>query len=225
MILDYSLRKLKKKIRSRLPGFAIINKQIAISNLSEITEILDTYNIQHWLTDGTLLGMIRENDFLNHDNDTDLAVCARTFDPLALEDLFEAGFILERFFGCPDESFEFTVSRGGVLTDFFFFYEVGVAEKVRHSAYFEFDEDEMSARRLDYVYESFTLTGVSWKSLSCNIPSNPEKYLEQKYGSSWTSPQLDWDYALDPANVQVTNVRENYSPPRPPIETLVNLLR
>lgn len=50
----------------------ILNKEIAIENLLLMKEILDSNNVKFVLGYGTLLGAIREKDFIKHDIDIDL---------------------------------------------------------------------------------------------------------------------------------------------------------
>ena len=53
-------------------GVKVINKEISQENLLLLKRILDNYSIFFGLIAGTLLGAVREHDFINHDEDTDL---------------------------------------------------------------------------------------------------------------------------------------------------------
>lgn len=52
------------------------NKDMAESLLRDVVEILGKHNISYWLDYGTLLGVIRENDFIDSDIDMDVSYFA-----------------------------------------------------------------------------------------------------------------------------------------------------
>ena len=63
---DFSSRKLRRDPK--------INRKIARENLLLLKEIFDKNNINFWLMYGTLLGAVRDKDFIIHDFDTDLGL-------------------------------------------------------------------------------------------------------------------------------------------------------
>ena len=48
--------------------------QDSIHLLNEIVDILEKLKINYFLTDGTILGLYREQKFIEHDNDIDIAL-------------------------------------------------------------------------------------------------------------------------------------------------------
>ena len=46
----------------------------SIHLLNEIVDILEKLKINYFLTDGTILGLYREQKFIEHDNDIDIAL-------------------------------------------------------------------------------------------------------------------------------------------------------
>tara|TARA_B110000008_G_scaffold279890_1_gene329388 strand:+ start:349 stop:1098 length:750 start_codon:yes stop_codon:yes gene_type:complete len=55
--------------------YKLMSKETTMESvLIKAAGILDQHKIQHWVTDGTLLGLIRENKILPWDTDIDLAV-------------------------------------------------------------------------------------------------------------------------------------------------------
>ena len=99
----------------------------ALNNLVDITETLKILNLTSFLIDGTLLGYVRENDFISHDTDTDLGVYMEewTEEKLELAErlLNEKGFKKLHSFGIFGEHFEVAFSRDGIKTDLFFYYK------------------------------------------------------------------------------------------------------
>ena len=60
-------------------GTKIINKEISARNLLDFKRVLDDAGITFLLSYGTLLGAVREGDFISHDEDIDLIVsCEQT---------------------------------------------------------------------------------------------------------------------------------------------------
>ena len=51
------------------PGVKRIDKEIAFENLCLLKSILDANGIKFQLAFGTLLGVVREHDFIDHDED------------------------------------------------------------------------------------------------------------------------------------------------------------
>ena len=100
-------------------GIKPIDKVIAKENLLLLKGILDKHNLKFLLSFGTLLGAVREHDFISHDEDIDLIMFKRDL-PSFLSLLFELrknGFELARY-----ESRGFlSIIRKGEYIDFYFF--------------------------------------------------------------------------------------------------------
>ena len=81
------------------PGVKRINKDIAADNLAVLKSILDTKNIPFQLAFGTLLGVIREGDFIDWDEDIDLAILDDYRDSFfdVISDLESVGFKICRY--------------------------------------------------------------------------------------------------------------------------------
>jgi hypothetical protein len=50
-----------------------IDKQICYNMMDEVKEVLDKYNIKFWLSEGTALGIYRDNDLIEFDDDVDFS--------------------------------------------------------------------------------------------------------------------------------------------------------
>ena len=80
-------------------GIKPINKVIAKENLLLLKSILDNNNVLFLLSFGTLLGAVREHDFISHDEDIDLILFKKDL-PKFLSLLFvlrENGFEIVRY--------------------------------------------------------------------------------------------------------------------------------
>jgi len=97
-----------------------INKDVSRRNLIIFKRILDASGIKFGLLYGTLLGAVREGDFIGHDEDIDLFILAENF-KLFLDLLFvlnEEGFNVARF----DEGGFLSLSRDNEYIDIYFFH-------------------------------------------------------------------------------------------------------
>ena len=171
---------------------------IALENLCLLSKIFKENSVPYWLTDGTLLGYIREKNFIKHDMDTDIGLYFKDFSPAVLNKILDAGFKIYHTFGYPEDSFEIALTRGGIKTDLFFFYERKDG-KVYHSAF-------LRNQRIDYSYTKFSLREIVFLGHKFSAPDNIPRYVITKYGTSWATPVVKWDWAYGPANHEKTNI-------------------
>lgn len=210
-------------LRFRVPLLRRINRRSAQRNLVDITRALDSHGIRHWLSDGTLLGLVREGNLIRRDADTDVGVEASTFNPDVLPDLVALGFTIKRMWGTPESGCELNLVRDYVKTDLFFFY--GAAEGTYHSAYVEEAPGSAFAERIDYSYERFGVARVKFALGTFWCPDDYHRYLETKYGVGWHTPVSDWDYARDPSNAVPSGFRVSVPPQDPSVAELIRAFR
>jgi lipopolysaccharide cholinephosphotransferase len=179
-------------------GVRMMPADVALRNLVDIARVFDSRGCQYSLTAGTLLGAIRNGDFIRHDPDTDLAVPAETFDPFVLRDLHDEGFRITRGLGFPDDGMELTLDRDGVKTDLFLLYPR--EETTYFSAYNDFTD--ATARWIDYGFPRFEYGWLDFKGHRFQAPTTPEVFLRCFYGESWRTPVKHWNYAVDPPNAR-----------------------
>lgn len=183
-----------------------MDKIKAINNLKDAIECLDKHNFTNFIIDGTLLGAIREGDFIEHDTDIDLGVFMDewTIDKLGdfLKDMMRAGFILYHSFGKFGEHFELAWYRDGIKVDFFFYYKVG--DKIRFNAFLNGGRT-LPDDILTYEYDAqYFIKDLLWEEkfngFKVRTPRFPKQILEQKYGKDWETPTKKWDWAHGPKN-------------------------
>lgn len=188
-------------MRSKI-GLRPMSSKVALKNLSDIAHVLEDHGCLYSITSGTLLGAVRNCDFIGHDTDTDLMLPIDTFDPLVLRDLAARGFHICKALGYPDDGMEIGLERRGEVTDLFFLYprREGHPRSV-HTYFSVYGNVESSfATWIDYVFPEFEYGWLDFKGQRFRAPRNPEFLLSCLYGEEWRTPVTAWDYTSDPPN-------------------------
>jgi hypothetical protein len=178
----------------------MLDKNVAIKNLKDLDIIFRKNNSPAWLQDGTLLGFIREGDFISHDLDTDMGMLFSDFKKQILEDVKEAGFE-SYFIGYIDECGQLTFKRKGVKTDLFFYYEN--QDIIYHSAFNSPSPGKEII--IDYIYEKFELKEKVFFGHNFLVPKDEIYFIVTKYGENWQIPDKNWNYAYSPKNHKISD--------------------
>lgn len=164
-------------------GVKCINKEKAEKNLSDLKKILDEEGIKFMLIAGTLLGAVREKDFITHDEDIDLAFLSedkqRVFDTLPR--IIEKGFEIARY----DKRDLLSVIRDGEYIDFYFFRPKNGEKGIRTcSGWLVLDKFLTRYGTLDFKGELYT------------VPQDYIEYLRCEYGENWRTPIKWFNYKM-----------------------------
>lgn len=157
-------------------GVKYIDKEIAFENLKLFKTILTKNNIKFQLAYGTLLGAVREHDFISHDEDIDLVILEEekqhTFD--ILPQLIAEGFEIARY----DRRGLLSIIRKGEYIDIYFMKSDGNGIRTCSGI---------------LVIEKFlTHTApINFKGEEFEGPKDYEEFLEWVYGKSWSTP-IEW---------------------------------
>lgn len=161
-------------------GRKLIDREVCRVNLLLFKSILDKHNIPFGIIFGTLLGAVREKNFISHDEDVDVYILNENRE-LLLELLFEFkehGFEVARY----DDNL-LSLIRDNDYIDIYFFRKNILGNRVcasfiLNSDYFKkFD-------RIEFLNEEF------------NAPFRHIKFLEKAYGRDWMIPKKN-----SPANI------------------------
>lgn len=205
---------IKKSIRKiiNLIGYNITKAQdkhhpssdplLSLSNLVKVTNILKHHGAEYWLTGGTLLGAIRDGNFISHDDDIDIAVKFATFKKDCYYELSSKFKVVSKL-GYPEESLELVLEIDGIKIDLFFVYEDSV--NMWHSVFYNFSKESYS--QLDYVYPRMNTVKYNFMNTEFNIPERPQDYLMHNYGVDWNLIQTKWDYAKSPHHIRNQGIR------------------
>lgn len=183
-------------------------KMIAMHGVSLIhylQVLLQNSKIKFFFDMGTLLGIIRNGSLLKHDLDVDIAVYADSEEQkLAIRKMLIANGSKIQYsysvdgLGTVEESYvhdgiKFDISYYTRSCDvdicYLFYLE---PNRVYESA------DVMSVVRLECSTIE-DIVQIDFNGVSINVPSNSEKYLEQRYGSTWRIPDTNYVYWKGPS--------------------------
>ncbi|MGH8558874.1 MAG: adenylyltransferase/cytidyltransferase family protein [Methylococcales bacterium] len=176
-----------KKSKEKAKANVLFNKKLALEALECCQIFFDRIlNKKCFLVSGTLLGFVREQDFVDGDYDMDLG-------------FFESEISKDQVYKKLKESPYFNnvyikpyiikaKHKNGVAIDFFVHYQEG--RHIWHGS------------NIHRWYNSnFFLQKANFKGIECYIPSQPERYLEENYGK-WEYPVSYWNYSFDTPNQQ-----------------------
>ena len=161
-----------------------MDKILAKQVLFEIDDIFKKYGIVYWLDCGTLLGAIREKDFITWDiNDIDIGMYR--FLPLEyelwcnfLKDLASKGIKVEIVWDNSVFSAKKIDGKKRMIIDVHTFKRRGKEYHI-----------EMNKRIFFFPKELIeTLDEVEFQGRKFKVPHNPGKYLSCLYGASWKTP-------------------------------------
>lgn len=169
---------IRYKTQILYPGVKIINKEIASKNLSAIRSILNEERINFMLIAGTLLGAIRENDFISHDEDIDLAFLEEDKQEVidVLPKIINSGFCIARY----DIRGLISIIKNGEYIDFYFFRSVKGENLLRTCCGW-------------LIPDKFLRNHTQWefKGETYTIPKDYIEYLKYEYGLNWETP-IKW---------------------------------
>lgn len=160
-------------------GRKVIDRKVAFQNLKELVPILEQSGIHFGPIFGTLLGMIRENDFIAWDEDIDMYILQEEEDAFkdTLWPMKEAGFELVRY----DKRGLYSVMRNNEYIDFYVLRKV--SQELRHTGGADFLFDR-------YLQDTIP---IYFKGITLQIPRDYEEYLTFSYGD-WRTPRQEADY-------------------------------
>lgn len=192
----------------KIKDFYVIKKknkalhQDGVVTISTIEKALTEYGITYFADYGTLLGIIRDHDFIQWDSDLDYGIIIDdNFDWNKFErHMNQHGFNKIREFSYLGKIKEQTYEKNILTVDFFGkSYEnnqFAAYGFIRKPDYQYQSEHEFHVRRRYYAPIKQTKK-VPFLGTSVTVPSNAEEYLESVYTINWRIPNADWDVAKE----------------------------
>lgn len=151
-------------------------------------QILERLNVKYCLSDGTLLGVYRDNKLISHDTDIDIAVLKPVDAKAILREFRKEGFKCGRkVIACEEIQQLVFYSMDNVVFDIIFYTKIG-------DCVFSFNEKDYYFKHQAKHYTN-TLA-YKYSNHVFYIPSETEEWLENVYGKDWKIPKQskpnDW---------------------------------
>ena len=150
-------------------GTKRINREISKDNLLLVKKCFDEYNLNFGLIYGTLLGAVREKNFIEHDEDTDIFILYED-----REKVFNLLFKLRKYgfeIGRINDAL-MSIIKNGEYIDIYFY-------KIKNSKTRECDGYILESDTLENL-EDYPFLGTTFK-----VPKNPTELLTILYGKNW----------------------------------------
>ena len=185
--------KIKYKIIPLYPGIKRIDKQISLDNLVLINKISQAHGFKYLLGWGTLLGAVRDSDFIEHDEDTDL-LCFESDEEVLLgmiKDLLSEGFQIARW----EPHRLLSIVRKGEYTDFYIHHSYN--ENLYICAGHPLPKEYMdNVSTINFIGHTFC------------VPKNVDGVLSFWYGDNWRTPVIYNNYNQSPFTILLMKIKD-----------------
>lgn len=162
-------------------GKKTINKEIMLDNLRVLASYLDKIDINWGPAFGTLIGIVRNDDFQPWKPLFDIYILKedeeRFKDILWL--LLDVGFKLARY----ERRGLYYLERNGEYFKVFVLHKI--SSDVRHTG------------GSDFIHERYLQNTIKWnfKGIRLNVPAEVDEYFRFQYGEDWTTPKQTVTYS------------------------------
>lgn len=157
--------------------------------LEEACALLEAQGIKYFLCDGTILGIVRDNQLIAHDNDIDVSVVGEV-DLYALKKAFKArGYTVGRelyYRGCIQQLIFFSAHH--VIFDICFWHD-------KDDEYYYQDVPELEKGRRQRKHHFEECEFVDFRGKSYPTHGNIKGWLREHFGDDWMIPKKsksDW---------------------------------
>lgn len=182
------------KIHPLYLGVKKINKDVARENLLLFKRIVENNGILFGLIGGTLLGAVREHDFIEHDEDIDLFFKEEDKQSFLclLPRLLREGFSIARY----DRRGLLSIIRKGEYIDLYFFSDYGSGIRICSGW---------------CIPEHFLLeyTTLCFQDSQFIVPKDYVAYLKFEYGENWLIPIPYTDFNVSLWKAKFFEIKEH----------------
>lgn len=165
-------------------GNKVMNKEVMLDNLQVLALYMDKIDINWGPAFGTLIGIVRNDDFQSWKPVFDLYILKedeeRFKDILWL--MIEVGFRLVRY----ERRGLYILERNNEYIKIFVLHKI--SSDVRHTG------------GSDFIHEKYLQNTIKWdfKGIQLNVPIEVDEYLSFQYGEDWTIPKQTVVYSTNP---------------------------
>jgi hypothetical protein len=178
----------------------MLNFNDAVKNIAELHSIFKSHGVKGWIQDGTLLGYIRDNGFIPHDNDIDFGMRWLDFSKELYNDMTKNGFEFKTCHGRLNESLIVNFRKRNIPIDIYFYYNDG--DRFYHCAAY----GKARKFRVDFSYNEFDVKEINYFGHKVYVPKDEIYFLKTKYGLDWRESKPNWDSNENPLNKKLTTI-------------------
>lgn len=165
--------------------------EVAMEFLAQLSHCLTRAQISHWVTYGSLLGLIRQNSLLAWDNDIDIALAPGVSFEAVHGALQEAGLRPQMVKRRDNRVVLAKVCKDGIRADLFLL-------ESQNGTLVDF------GGRGDFVltlsHPAMAVVDRSFGKRTFPVPAEAEAYLAHLYGPQWRVPARNWSWKHSSAN-------------------------
>ncbi len=170
--------------------------------LETVDKVFSELNISYWLDFGTLLGAIRENDFIGHDEDIDVAMWLSDYTPDIQKTMEKYGFVKIKDITIDNLKYGYEESyiKSGVQVDIFFFTKINDKKAYYHDfIYLKGCSQHKTIEQLGgLVVREITLPiesigYIDFKGGKYPVPIPTKEHLIGRYGENYMIKDTNWD--------------------------------
>lgn len=165
-----------------------MEKTKAINNILEIQKLIPCFAVY-----GTALGIIREQDIISHDLDTDLGIMSSDFKWEYLTTLIKNGYEIHNIYGMRNIGLEISVKKDGIKTDLMIFYKKD--GKITNSLWK--NDCQSLDDQIIHEYEPIVFEIQNGNLAGHEVKTLGENYIKAVYGAEWRIPIEKWDWTKD----------------------------
>lgn len=165
-------------------GNKVMNKNVMLDNLQVLSAYLDKIDINWGPAFGTLIGVVRNNDFQRWKPVFDIYILKE--DEERFKDILwllkDVDFKLVRY----ERRGLYYLERNGEYIKVFVLHKI--SSDVRHTG------------GADFIHEKYLQNTVKWnfKGVLLNVPTEVDEYLAFQYGDDWIVPKQTVSYSTNP---------------------------
>lgn len=192
----------KKRIAKKKHIYLLKN---GFEALVKFDKCLTDNGYPYTLAFGSLLGAIREHDFIQHDNDVDVTMWIDSYSPNLIKVLESAGFRHKYSYSVENDRYakEDTFEYEGVSVDIFYIYRDSNLDS--YCCYFvnqpgcttrlsSVKEYGGLATRKIYLATNKDIIRIPFRGIEVPVPSNYDKVLKRVFGDDYLTPIPGWTH-------------------------------
>ena len=165
--------------------------EAAVEFLSQLSHCLTRAQIRHWVTYGSLLGLVRQNSLLAWDTDLDIALAPGVSFEAVRGALQEAGLRPQMVKRRDNRVVSVKVCKDGIRADLFLL-------ESQNGTLVDFEGK--GGFVLTLSHPAMAVVERSFGKRTFPVPAEAEAYLAHLYGPEWRVPARNWNWKHSSAN-------------------------